>query len=539
MRDPRLRVHDALGVRTVEVGRTPFTIGRRETNDLRLGGLEVSREHAEIVQEDGRYRLRDCQSRYGTFVGGERVTDCELRPGDQIRLGREGGASLVFLEPGRDDSSPSGEHTPNAREGLRQMTELLERLRALAAGRVLQDVLALVLDAALEIARAERGFIMLATPDDRLEFRLARGPGGQTLTDQTFQTSRLIPEEVFRTGITQVVRDLSDPGIASEHAKTRELGIRHIVCVALHLVQIRESPQPREEDRRIGVLYLDGHAKGTLVSVTTQSALETLAAEASLAIENARLYRDRLEKARLEHEMRVAAEIQRALLPQPVVRLAYVEAAASSIPCRAIGGDFYDYLGPASPVFGFSVGDVAGKGPPAALLSAMLQGMLAFASRGAHIDSPAAVIASINHALCQRVVEMRFVTLFFGLITTGGQLTYCNAGHNPPMLFGASGVRRLEAGGPIVGVLEQAIYDQGTIALAPGDTIVVFSDGVSEALNGAEEEFGEARLLETIRQTGTSDAPVLVDAIVDAVRRFAHGAEQSDDITVMAVRYLK
>jgi len=537
MREPRLRVHDAIGTRTVAVDQNPFRIGRRETNNLCLGGLEVSREHAEITREDGRYRLRDCQSRYGTFVGGERITDCELRPGDEIRLGRLGGAELVFLEADTNEITHPAEATPNPREGLRQMTELLERLRALAAGRVLQDVLALVLDAALEISRAERGFIMLASPEGKLEFRLARGPAGQTLTDQTFEISRLIPSQVFLTGETQVVHDLSDPGVAGDHAVTRALGIRHIVCVALHLVQIREAAHPREEDRRIGVLYLDGHSKGTLVSATTQSALETLAAEASLAIENARLYRDRLEKDRMEHEMRVAAEIQRALLPQPIVRLAHVEAAAASIPCRAIGGDFYDYLGPSSPVFGFSVGDVAGKGPPAALMSAMMQGMLAFASRGARVDQPSSIVTNINHALCQRIVEMRFVTFLFGVVTTDGQLTYCNAGHNPPFLIGASGVRRLDIGGPVVGVLTGATYDQGAIRLEAGDAIVVFSDGVSEAMNAADEEFGEARLLETIRRTGTGDAQALVDAIVEAVRRFAAGAVQSDDITVMVIRY--
>jgi phosphoserine phosphatase RsbU/P len=250
------------------------------------------------------------------------------------------------------------------------------------------------------------------------------------------------------------------------------------------------------------------------------------------------LYRDRLEKARMDHEMRVAAEIQRALLPQPVVRLAHIEAAAASIPCRAIGGDFFDYLGPSSTVFGFTVGDVAGKGPAAALMSAMMQGMLAFASRGAHIDQPASIVTSINHALCQRIVEMRFVTFLFGVITTDGHLTYCNAGHNPPYLIGASGVRRLDAGGPVVGVLEHATYEQGAARLDAGDAIVVFSDGVSEAMNAADEEFGEARLLETIQRTGTGDAQALVDAVVDAVRRFASGAVQSDDITIMVIRYL-
>ena len=256
--------------------------------------------------------IRDRQSRYGTFVGGEPITECELRPGDEIRLGRAGGATLVFL--GADDSTV--EATPNPREGLRQMTELLERLRGLGAGRLLQDVLALLLDAALELTRAERGFVMLAGTDGQLEFRMGRGPAGQALTDVTFETSRQVPTEVFRTGQTLVLQDLFADGVADDHAATRDLGIRHIICVPLHLVRLVDAGEVAPEERRLGVLYLDGQGRGSLVSPVTQSALETLAAEASLAIENARLYRQQLEKTRIEQELRLAAGIQQALLPR-------------------------------------------------------------------------------------------------------------------------------------------------------------------------------------------------------------------------------
>jgi len=535
MPDPRLQVRDALGHWVVTVDRSPFKIGRRETNDLKLSGAEVSRDHAEIVRDHSRYLLRDFQSRYGTFLGGEPVTECELRAGDQIRLGRGGGADLVFLNG--DDSSHTGEATPGARSGLHEMTNLLERLRALGPDRLLQDVLTLVLDAALEISRAERGFIMLATPQGRLEFRLARERGGRTLPDLTFDVSK-ISDEVFRTGQTRVVRDLTERGVADDHEATKKLGIRSIVCVPLNLVRFLESGEVSSDDRRIGVLYLDGQAKGRLVSAATQSTLETLAAEASVAIENARLYREQLEKTKLEQELRIAAQIQQSLLPQPIVGLSYVEAAASSIPCRSIGGDFFDYLGRDGPVFGFTLGDVAGKGPPAALMSAMMQGMFAFAARGAFAENPAAIVTNINRALCERAVEVRFVTLLFGVITPDGHLTYCNGGHNAPFVIGASGIRRLSTGGPVVGMLELASYEQETVALEPGDAIVVFSDGVSEARNRAEEEFGEPRLLDTIKRTGTGDAQALVDGVIDAVRCFTKNTVQYDDITVMVIRYL-
>lgn len=517
------------------IEQSPFTIGRRETNALRLGGSEVSREHAEIVQEDGRYLLRDKDSRYGTFVNGEAVTECELHAGDRVRLGRGGGADLLFLTAD-EERSLTGRTSTGARDDLRQITVLLEGFRALGSGRVLQEVLALVLDAALELSGAERAFIMLSKLDGALEFRLARGREKQTLTDSTFATSRKIPEEVFRVGKTRVVADLLDSGLADIHMGTVALGIRNVVCVPLKLVRYVDTAEARGEDRRIGVLYLDSREKGTLLSEATRGALETLAAEASVAIENAQLYREKLEKAKMEQEMRIAAEIQQALLPKPRASLGFVEASAASIPCRSIGGDFFDYLDEPGKSFGFALGDVAGKGPPAALMSALMQGM--FASQAQHADDPASAITAMNKALCRRGLESRFVTLMFGVVTSRGDLTYCNAGHNPPMVVGKSGVRRLEEGGPVIGLLEFAPYLQETVHLEKGDTVVIYSDGVSEALSLEGEEFGDERLQAAIEAAGNVPAHTLVEHVKNAVSEFTRGAPQSDDITVMVLRYL-
>jgi sigma-B regulation protein RsbU (phosphoserine phosphatase) len=316
---------------------------------------------------------------------------------------------------------------------------------------------------------------------------------------------------------------------------TVALGIRHVVCVPLNFVQYVETADAKGEDRRIGVLYLDSRERGSFLSEATRAALETLAAEASVAIENARLYRDKLEKARLEQEMRIAAEIQQALLPKPRASLGFVEAAAASVPCRSIGGDFFDYMDEPGASFGFTLGDVAGKGPPAALMSAMMQGMFAGLASS---EGPATAIARFNKALCRRGVEARFVTLMFGIVTAGGQLTYCNAGHNPPMVLGKAGVRRLEAGGPVVGLLEAAPYAQAVEQLDPGDVVVLFSDGVSEAFNVSGEDFGESRLQEVSLRSSESSAQSLVEEIISAVRAFTKGAAQSDDITVMVIRYL-
>jgi phosphoserine phosphatase RsbU/P len=534
MSDARLEVTDALGRRIVPISKEHFEIGRRETNDLRLAGSEVSRDHAEIDTQDNQFLLRDKNSRYGTYVNGDQVTERALVHGDRIRLGRTGGAEMVFLLA---ETAPAMERaTTTAIGDLRQIAALLEGLRALGSGRVLDDVLALVLDSAIEVSGAERGFIMLeGAAADGLEFKMARSRGRSTIPSGTFATSRKIPEEVFRTGEPRIVADLLDGDLANVHMGTVALGIRNVLCVPLRLVRYLDRAEAVGEERRIGVLYLDSREKGSLLSNSTRAALETLATEAAVAIENARLYRETMEKARMEQEMRIAAEIQQALLPKAGRSGSYFRAAAASLPCRSIGGDFYDYVDLSDGSFGFALGDVAGKGPPAALLSAMMQGI--FAAQAAGSDSPSRTIAKVNLALYRRGIESRFVTLMYGSLLPNGKLLYCNAGHNPPLVISGNSFRRLECGGPIVGLFESANYEEETVTLSPGDWLIVFSDGVSEALSATGEEYGEGRILSIVQGNLSLEPQKLLEAVFSDVRSFARGAAQNDDITAMVLRY--
>jgi serine phosphatase RsbU (regulator of sigma subunit)/pSer/pThr/pTyr-binding forkhead associated (FHA) protein len=540
MPEARLEVTDALGRRVVPIVKAPFEIGRRETNDLRLAGSEVSRDHAEIVAaSDGSFILKDRSSRYGTYVNGDQVTERPLAHGDRIRLGRSGGAEMVFLVT---ESSPQVEKasTTTAIGDLRQIAALLEGLRALGSGRVLDDVLSLVLDSAIDVSGAERGFIMLSVTGE-LEFKMARNRGRTTLPGGSFATSRKIPEEVFRTGEPRLVADLLDGELANVHMGTVALGIRNVLCVPLKLVRYLDKAEAAdvERERRIGVLYLDSREKGVLMSSSTRSALETLATEAAVAIENARLYRETMEKAKMEQEMKIAAEIQQALLPKMSRAGAFFTAAAASLPCRSIGGDFYDYVDLPAGSLGFALGDVAGKGPPAALLSAMMQGI--FAAQAATSDSPSQTISRVNLALFRRGIESRFVTLMYGALGPDGRLTYCNAGHNPPLIISSTSsgqtVHRLECGGPIVGLFEAATFDEETIALSPGDWLIVFSDGVSEAMSASGDEYGESRIVSVVEHHKNLEPRQLLEALFADVREFARGAPQSDDITAMVLRY--
>jgi serine phosphatase RsbU (regulator of sigma subunit)/pSer/pThr/pTyr-binding forkhead associated (FHA) protein len=534
MPEARLEVTDALGRRIVPIDKGVFAIGRRTGNDLRLVGSDVSRDHAEIARDADKYVLKDRGSRYGTFVNGDAVVEKVLTHGDQIRLGRSGGAEMVFLV---DEATPSQHErtTTSAIGDLRQIAALLEGLRALGTGRVLDEVLALVLDSTIDVTGAERGFIMLANPEGVLEFKLARARGRVTLPGKTFETSRKIPEEVFATGEERIVADLLDGNLATDHRGTVALGIRHVLCAPLRLVRYIDRADQLPEQKRIGVLYLDSRERGALLSKATRAALETLATEAAVAIENARLYRDNLEKARIEQEMKIAAEIQRSLLPDANHSGPYFQAIAASVPCRAIGGDFFDYIDLAGGEFAFALGDVAGKGAPAALLTAVLQGIFAAqVSNGAH---PADTLSRVNQALIRRAIESRFATVMYGVLTKEGHLTYCNAGHNPPLVVGRNSVRHLEKGGLILGLFEHATFEQETVQVDPGDVIVVFSDGVTEALSASGEEYGEQRLLACVTANFDRDVSGLLDAVLADVRKFCTGANQSDDVTAMVLRY--
>jgi serine phosphatase RsbU (regulator of sigma subunit)/pSer/pThr/pTyr-binding forkhead associated (FHA) protein len=534
MHEPRLEVVDTLGRRIVVINKPSFSIGRRSANDLRLTGTDVSREHADILLADGRYLIRDRGSRCGTMVNGTVITERPLKHGDRIRIGRTAGAELVFLI----DDTPASEINSGTSivGGFRQVAALLEALRALGSSRVLDEVLLLVMDAAIDVTGAERGFIMLANDAGELELKLARLQGRISLSGARFETSRKIPEQVFASGQPRIVADLRDGDLASAHGGTIALGIRHVMCVPLRLVRYVDAPGTSPEARAIGVLYLDSREKGRLLSDAAATALETLAGEASVAIENARLYREAAEKARTDQELRIASQIQQALLPQARKNVGFCEAMGASIPCRAIGGDFFEYLDLPDGSFGFALGDVSGKGPPAALLTAVLQGI--FAAQAFALVEPNETLRRVNRALLARGVESRFATIFFGVITPDGRLTYCNAGHNPPLLLTGGHVRKLETGGMIVGLFPHATYDQETVQLSAGNLLAVFSDGVSEALSASGEEFGEDRILTAITADNCESTGAALQSLLSAVKSFAEGAPQNDDVTAMVVKYL-
>ena len=534
MSEARLQVTDPHGRRVVPLDKPIFVIGRRTAADLQLANADISREHAEIARDGMRFLLRDRGSRYGTFVNGEQITERPLQHGDRIRLGRTDGVELVFMSDVtiahptglRDAASDAGD--------LRQMAAILDGLRALGSGRVLDEVLTLVLDSALDVTKAERGFVMLARPDGELEFKVARGRGRITLPGHSFSTSAKIPRAVFQTGESHIVADLMDGDLAGKHDGTIAIGIRHVLCVPLTVS--RPSPEPASSVAYpIGVLYLDGRERGTMLSQQTRSSLEAFATQAALAIESARLYAEAAEKTRIERDLHIAADIQRALLPEGTYEATGVDLAGASIPCRTVGGDFFDYLEMGERGLAFTLGDVAGKGAPAALLAAAVQSN--FAAQAPVSANPADAMTRINKALLRRAIEARFATMFYGEVQGGGKLRYSNAGQEPPVVVRRDGVEWLETGGPVLGLLGLAAYEFGELTLAPGDLVVLYSDGVSEARNSAGEEYGRERFLRALAECHDAAPEMVLESLLSDVRRFAEGAPQADDITALVVRY--
>ena len=505
MRLARLEFADAAGKRqAVPVDHTPFRIGRSHSNNLTLQAAEVSREHAEIIWDGHQFQLLDRESRAGTFVNDDSVTERRLASGDRIRLGPN--FEIVFaIDEGDPDDTASTSASSTAITDLRQTALLLEALSALGSTRVLEHVLDLVLDSAIDVAGAERGFIMLVSPSGKLEFKAGRRRDHVSLAGGQFQTSQKIPDDVFRTGQTRLVEDLLEPAVAPDHDHTIALGIREVLCAPLKMVQFVELGDAIEEERRIGVLYLDSRERKSFRSTSMRAALETLANEAAVAIENARLYREAQDKASLEQDLRTAYEFQQALLPKAAPALGYFDAAALMVPCRMIGGDFFEYVTLDEGAFGFTLGDVAGKGAPAGLLGARIQEI--FSATPHYWSTRRQRWTRSTRPCCVARWNLASSRCSTASCTGMGVCGSATGVTIPPILIAADGVRRLQTGGLIVGLFDDAVFEEETQQMAPGDLLVVFSDGITEATNDQGEEFGDDRIIECVSEAGAARDP--------------------------------
>ena len=274
-----------------------------------------------------------------------------------------------------------------------------------------------------------------------------------------------------------------------------------------------------------------------------------LKARLGATLEKKRL-RDEIDEhlARLEEELNAARKLQMSMVPQsfPAPSADFpIDLHASMEPAREVGGDLYDFFMTEDGKLCFLVGDVSGKGMPAALFMARAKSLIRIATdlmRSANGTSapPADIIARVNRELCQDNGDMMFVTLFFAMLAPAtGEIEFCNAGHNPPYHLNGQGAVAIEGGkGIILGVNPKAVYATGRLSLATGEGIYVFTDGVTEANNTAEELFGEPRLETALRAAAASGSAEIVKSVAEAVRGFVGNALPFDDITMLAIRRL-
>ena len=243
------------------------------------------------------------------------------------------------------------------------------------------------------------------------------------------------------------------------------------------------------------------------------------------------------ERAREERELELAAEVQKALLPPRTRSGPTYRVAGASLACRTIGGDFFETFDLPGGRLGFALGDVAGKGPSAAILAGLTQGV--FTSHVGDGEGPAGTLLRVNRAICRRAVESRFATIAYLILAPDGTLHASSAGHLPVFVARTDGsVLWLSKGGLLAGAFEDASYEEEVVALRTGDTVVVYSDGLTDAENPAGEQFGEDRLHETLKDASRSESPeAALDSVLRTIQEFAAGQPQADDITLLVVRY--
>jgi len=386
------------------------------------------------------------------------------------------------------------------------------------------EVLNRVMDEVVAAVHAERGFLMLYDAQRRLIFRSARGLEQQTIEAPEFQVSRSVVERVGRDGVPLLTSNAQSDAWLGGRASIIGLGLRSILCVPL---QIKQTT--------LGVIYVDNHLQAGIFSRDDLDLLVSIAASAAIAIENARLYQVAVEKGRLERELQVAREVQRSLLPQQTPSLPGFEIGAWWLPAREVSGDYYDYLKTDAEHLAVVIADVSDKGMPAALLMALTRSTVRACLSGP--TGLAERIANANRLLAADAANGMFVTLFCAEMDSNGELTYVNAGHNPPILVtAAEGLVELRRTGAALGLFEDAAYTQRQVSLAPGDFIVFYTDGATDAMNAEGAEFGKERLFTLIHDQRRAAAPALAAALAAALQEFTGDAPAADDITLVIVR---
>jgi serine phosphatase RsbU (regulator of sigma subunit) len=535
--------------RYARITQTPFMIGRgAETgNHLQLSDRRISRNCAAVVIEANRFYVEDRGQRRGLFVNGEKVESRELQDGDSITFGLEDSYEIVFRSGKSSDADSLPqlltrmEHITSSEPaggGLAKLKRLLEATALLHSQLPLDEVLAHMLDQLVSLTDADRGLLLEAGPSGALQVKLARRSGGLRLPPESLTPSQTAIQLAFKQQSPVITEDLAQADVDLQAAVSIVAQrLRAVVVIPLYAISRAKTQESMLNIKRgefLGVLYLDSRRPAAFSKLDRQI-LDALAGDAASILDNARLVERERERQRFEQEINIARDIQQALLPRDFREYPHLSVTGFNLPCLAVGGDYFDVFPLSDGRTAFLIADVSGKGLGAAILTTMLQGALSGMTLGIN---PASVFNHVNRFLCDHSEVGRYATMFFGILDQEGHLEFINAGHPSPFLIrrGVAEEAFTEGSYP-VGLVPEAEYTAVCLKLEPGDTLVLFSDGVTEAVDPDEQMFGTARLKKLL--TGQMECPLehLQKCVLEGVENFARGAHQADDVTLLIVRY--
>jgi serine phosphatase RsbU (regulator of sigma subunit) len=517
-----------------------YRVGRAPANQLSFPGVEgLSREHLVIEYVGAHWVARDLGSTNGSLINGERISEPRiLQSGDRITAGRvsllyreieePSGTAVMFAD---EASTTDGDTTiEESLQGLiaeaseqssRHMQAIITAGRELSTHLPLNKLFDLILELSVEAVGAARG-VLITFDHQELQVRSTKGEG--------LVISSHVRDLVIREKRSLLVRDALMDSAFAVHASIALNRIRSMMAVPL-----------QTKERVIGLIYLDSSQLVKEFTMRDLNLLTVMANMAAVRIENARLAEMEQEERLRARELEQAAMIQRSMLPSrfpPFPDRTDFELHAAMVPAKEVGGDLFDFFLLDHEHLGFVLGDVSGKGVPAAMFMAIASTLLRAAVL--HHDSPGASLTSINESLVEKHASGMFVTLFYGVLNTRtGVLEYANAGHLPPYRFSQGGeVRALgEHCGPMLGILSGVQYPTRSTELQSGEGLLVFTDGVTEARNRNGEFYEESRLQAYLAVSASWSVDELVRGLQSEVERFEAGAPRADDMTALALRW--
>ena len=522
----RFELLDAGVTRTVRITRNPFTFGRLPESDVVLAHPFVSRQHAEIRQEGEAFVLADLKSRHGTFVNGARLElECALAIGDAVTFGAPDGPSLRALAEEADSSSslrelieqmPSGSQHGTGLEKLRWFFESARKLEAFGS---VEQILGTLLEITLELTKVERGYVYLFNEAGKLELVLGRDEDGKSVDDATL--SRGAIDQAINTSSEYILTDTLSADSRTDSIVAHS--IRSVICIPLR----RNRGGYKGQSDLLGVLYLDSRIKPGSLSGIDSDLLRTIATNAAALIDNAQLALADDRDRKNQEELSIAAEIQKSLMARTLPTLPYASLAARSIPCREVGGDFFDILSQEQSL-AVVVADVSGKGISAAILASTLQGMVY--SQLLANQSLVNIATVINRYICTKGIG-KYATMAILRLDPQGNVEYINCGHIPPYLRSAEGCTRLPDSNLPVGLIAEAVYESSTVTLKRGDRILIVTDGVTEAEDESGEFFGEDRLGKAL------DDCAGFETIYSSIKTYCGAVPLNDDCTMVEVTF--